>query len=244
MIDIHSHILPGIDDGPALIEQSLEMCKLAAGDGIKTIIATPHYKPNRFLPPEAEEVYATADKLNKRVREIGLDLTILTAAEVRITRDTGSYLDREEYITVKGEGKYMLSEFSMGKLPSYWKSALTELLERGVTPIIAHPERNLYFAKNPEELKAFVRDGVLTQITASSLTGDADDIYGKASIKLLGEGLVHFIATDSHSPLIRPPVLSEAVEAASKIIGMDEALKLVISNPVAVISGEALAHPS
>ncbi len=240
MIDIHSHILPGIDDGPAIIEQSVEMCKMAASDGIRTILATPHFKPNRFEPPAAKDVYAAADRLNKRIREVGLDLTILTAAEVRITRDTEHYLDREEFLTVNGEGKYLLAEFPMGKLPAYWSSALTSLLERGITPIIAHPERNPLFAEKPEELRALVRDGVLTQITALSLTCEAGEEYGKASALLLGEGLVHFIATDSHSPLIRPPVLSEAVKAASKIIGMAEASKLVTSNPAAVIAGEVL----
>ena len=239
MIDLHCHILANIDDGPSSIEGSLAMCRMASDDGIKVIVATPHFKPGLFPLPTADQVTDAAAQLNGMLAEEGVDLKILTGAEVRLTPDTLVYLENEDFLCINETNLYFLLEFpnQLETIPGGWEMALGNLIRAGYRPIIAHPERNFYFLKNPYKLVRAVKSGALIQLTAQSVTGAAGDEAQEFSNFLLSEGLVHAIATDSHSTISRPTMLSEAVISASEIIGEDKAIDLVTVIPGAIIEG-------
>ncbi len=243
MIDLHCHILPNIDDGPSDIEGSMAMCRMASDDGIKIIVATPHFKPGLFSLPTAEEVTSSAALLNEKIAKKGLDLKILTGAEVRITPDTLDYLEAQDFLTLNQNNKYFLAELPMRDLPEDWELRLGAITRAGYRPLIAHPERNYSFLKNPYKLVRAVRNGAMLQLTAESLIGRGGEAIQEFSNFLLAEGLVHAIATDSHSITSRPTRLSDAVMAASEIIGEDKAIDLVTIIPEAIINGEELPVP-
>ncbi len=245
MIDLHCHILANIDDGPSSIEGSLAMCRMASADGIKVIVATPHFKPGEYTLPTSDEVADAAVLLNGMLAEEGLDLKILIGAEVRLTPDTLDYLDKEDFLCINGNNLYFLMELPnrLETLPDGWEMSVGNLIRAGYRPVIAHPERNFYFLKNPYKLVRAVKSGALIQLTAQSVTGAAGDEAQEFSNFLLAEGLVHAIATDSHSTTSRPTILSEAVMSASEIVGEDKAIDLVTTIPQAIIEGVELPIP-
>ena len=245
MIDLHCHILANIDDGPSSIEGSLAMCRMASADGIKVIVATPHFKPGLFTLPKSDEVIEAAALLNARLADEGLDLKILIGAEVRLTPDTLDYLEKEDFLCINKSNLYFLMEFPnrLETLPGGWEMSLGNLIRAGYRPIIAHPERNFYFLKYPYKLVRAVKSGALIQLTAQSVIGAAGEEAQEFSNFLLAEGLVHAIATDSHSTTLRPTILSEAVMSASEIVGEDKAIDLVTVIPEAIIEGIELPVP-
>lgn len=242
MIDIHCHILPGIDDGPGTMDESLEMCRIAASDGIKTIVATPHFNPGLYEPHSAE-VFKLINALQTRVKEEGFDLRILPGADVTIAPGLQARLKSEMHLTMNKKGKYIILEFPSANVLPNWEEFLLSLLHSGIIPIISHPERNAWFIKHPLTLFPVVREGVIVQITGMSITGEFGDDARKCSIFLLKHNLVHVIATDAHSSTFRPPLLTNAVTAAADLIGKDRAQALVTSIPRAIIEGKPVFLP-
>lgn len=242
MIDIHCHILPGIDDGPATIDESLEMCRMAASDGIKTIVATPHFNPHVYETSSAK-VFELIDALSVKVKEKGIDVTILPGADVAVTPELQAYLKKEEYLTINRTGRYMLVEFSHISIPPNWEKFLLNLLNSGVAPIITHPERNGWFLNHRDALRSVVKKGVMAQITAMSITGGFGEDIQEFSLYLLKHNLAHIIATDAHSATYRPPLLSDAVRIASDVIGEVKAMGMVTSTPASVIEGKPVSLP-
>ena len=236
MIDIHCHILPGVDDGAETMEDSLEMCRIAVGDGIKVIVATPHFTPGRFEPDSAT-VFSLIDELQDNIDGLKLDLKILSGADVAVSPEYRLHIDSREHATINKGSKYVLAELPHSGAPIGWERFLFTLIDGGMTPILTHPERNPSFIKDPVSLRSFVDYGGLIQVTAMSITGEfGEDIQG-AVAALLREELVHVIASDAHSSDYRIPVLSEAVAMASDIVGKDIAMAFVTSVPQAIING-------
>ncbi|MFZ3071750.1 MAG: CpsB/CapC family capsule biosynthesis tyrosine phosphatase [Thermodesulfobacteriota bacterium] len=240
MIDIHSHILYGIDDGPKTIEESVEMCRIAALDGIKTIVATPHFKPGVF-EPDSIEVYERARILSERIATEGVELEILVGAEVSLTHETIAFVNKTRHSTLNGNSKYFLAETPFDCLPSGWNDHIRAIIKAGKIPVIAHPERNAYFMKYPEKLAELTAAGALVQITASSVTGEFGEDVQRACVRFLRNNIVHVMATDAHGAVKRPPLLSEAVDLVSDIAGEKAAMSLVRENPLAIIRGEFIA---
>jgi len=236
MIDIHCHILPGIDDGPETIDEALDMCRMAAADGIKTIVATPHFRPGMYEPTFAR-VNELIHTLTARTKEEGIDIRILPGAEVSVTPELLINLKNEEHLTINRNGRYFLAEFPSAAVPPNWDAFLLFLLKSGFAPIITHPERNTWFLTHPESLYSIVSKGVLVQVTAMSITGEFGEDIRKFSIFLLEHNLVHVIATDAHSAFYRRPELRAAVKIAWDIIGKEKAEALVTSIPEAIIEG-------
>ncbi len=232
MIDIHCHILPGIDDGPSDIEESIEMARIAANDGIKKIVASPHIKDT--LHP-VNKIKESAGKLNNRLSELKIPVEILIGADV-------SLVIKPSHINgyTINNTRYLLIEFPHSHLPKNAKGILFNLKIANYIPIITHPERNPSVIANPGLLIELKEYNTLVQITAGSLTGDFGTDKKECAIYLLNMGLVDFIATDAHSPHYRRPVLSEGLSVAEKIIGRNNALILVTSNPETIISGRSL----
>ncbi len=232
MIDIHCHILPGIDDGSSSLEESLAMADIAVADGIHTIVATPHIKGEVHLPQFLQQQVV---KLNEVLTKRNYPLQILVGADV------SAMLPPQEIAryTINGSN-YFLLEFPHSHLPKQARQMVFNMCMAGLRPIITHPERNPSIIREPELLFSLVDSGCLVQITAGSLTGNFGADSRDCASYMLKRGQVHFLATDAHSATHRRPVLSEGVSAASAIIGDEAAQKLVTSNPAAVLSGRSL----
>ena len=242
MIDLHCHILPDMDDGPASLGESLAMCRAAAGDGIRIIVATPHFKPGtyEFTRPT---ILDTIRVLQAAVKQEGLNLTILPGAEVTVSPEMQAYLTPERGLTINGS-RYFLAEFRPLSVPCHRDTFLLSFLASGMTPIIAHPERNAWFINHPEALSAAVQKGILVQITAASLTGGFGEEARDFSFDLLRRSLVHAIASDGHSADLRPPRLAEAVSLAAEVVGKEMARALVTSIPQAIILNRKIPAPA
>jgi protein-tyrosine phosphatase len=236
MIDIHCHILPGMDDGPGSLDEALDMCRAAAADGIKTIVATPHFRPGMY-EFTGRKVVDAVTILETAARAGGLDLRILPGAEVAVSPETPSYLKKGRYLTVNNNGRYFLCELPPLSVPPNWDTFLLSLISSGLTPIIAHPERNDWFMNHPDALASAVGRGLLVQITAMSITGGLGVEARDFSAYLLRHNLVHAIASDAHSPDFRRPVLSEAYGIAADLVGRERAEHLVNTVPQAIIEG-------
>ena len=236
MIDIHAHILPSLDDGPETIEESVELCKIAANDGIKTIVATPHTKDGVY-ESKSDEILKMVEILNLKLKENQIDIEILPGAEIHINEGLVESIKSGEVLTVNNGGKFILFELPFSFIPPGTDNFIYNLRINGIVPIIAHAERIATFQNNPEIVSQLVTIGALVQVNAPSVTGQAGPRERKCSKWLLKNRLVHFIASDVHSLTGRPPVLSKAVEYAAGIVGEEEARALVCHNPEQIING-------
>jgi protein-tyrosine phosphatase len=229
-VDAHCHILPQIDDGASDVSESLEMARIAAGDGIHTIIATPHVIDNRCPP---EDIKKRVDELNQQLAAHEIPVTIYPAAEVSITLDLSLF-----HLYAINRTRHVLIELPCEHLPPFTEKLLSWLCAEGLKPIIAHPERNLGIIRNPSSFLNILNTQIFVQITAGSLTGDFGVDVQLCAEMLLDSGRVDIIASDAHSMKTRPPILSKAFEVASKRIGREAARRLVSANPRAVLRGE------
>jgi protein-tyrosine phosphatase len=232
VIDIHCHILPGIDDGPSEMQESIKMAEIAARDGITKIVATPHIK-NTLHP--VSSIRNSIARLNKRLADLGISIEIMQGADVNAMLDVsllkGYTINNTQYILV---------EFPHSHLPNSMREVLFKMMVQGYRPIITHPERNVSVIRDPRVLIELINGGVLAQITADSITGTFGIDIQECSRYLLKKNMIRFIATDAHSSHHRKPVLSQGLKAAEKIIGKEKALKLVTVNPEAVVKGKPL----
>lgn len=233
MIDIHCHILPGVDhDGPVCQLESLEMARLAVEDGIHTVVATPHL---RDCGQSTAKIHEQVDMLNQSFRTEGIALNVLPGAEVRATLDMDVLSD----YTLNDNG-YVLLEFSRWMTVQGMAETVYDCCRAGLRPIIAHAERLPDIQRSPNMVAELNQSGALLQITAESLTGQLGIEARICARYLLRRGFVHFLATDAHSKKRRCPVLSEGVKVATDIIGETAAWRLVMQNPAAVIQGRTL----
>lgn len=230
MIDIHCHILPAVDDGAKSVAEALAMAAAARDDGVKKIVATPHVAGMALLP---EQIAEQVKELNDSLASSGIDIEIIPGAEVNVLLHH-SLIKNYTFC----QTNYVLIEFPHTHLPREAADVLFQLRIHGFRPVIAHPERNPSIIAQPGLLLDLLDDAVYLQVTAASILGRFGGAIQKCSHQLLQRGAVHFIASDGHSASQRKPLLSEAVSAASQIIGTEKALKLVTANPAALLAGE------
>ena len=235
MIDIHSHILPEIDDGPQSWETAEAMCRMAAQDGIEHLVATPHANDRYFY----DRAYCTGlmSYLQQRIGEkpklsLGCDFH-LSYENMQSARETP-----QRYCI--GESHYLLVEFSNFNIPPQIDPWLLEMCEMGYTPILTHPERNPILQDSTERILKWVREGCRVQITANAITGSWGDRARHAAQNLLKKRAAHFLASDAHDIVRRPPILSAARKLAAKEYGEAFATALVETNPSAVINDQRL----
>ncbi len=232
MIDLHCHILPGIDDGPVLMEASLAMARMAVSDGIGTVVATPHVLDLPYSPALiAEQV----GRFREALQSARIPLEVLAGAEVSALLDPAQLAPFTLNAT-----PYLFFEFPHSHVPQNAGQLLFNAILAGLRPIITHPERNPSFVRNPQLLFDLVEGGALVQVTAESLTGGFGDEALQCSRYLLRKGKVHFLASDAHSPSHRAPNLSRGVAAAARLVGRAAAMQLVKENPAAVLAGREL----
>lgn len=232
MIDLHCHILPELDDGPTTLAQSVAMARVAAADGVTTIVATPHV--NGPFPSPAQ-ILTKCKQLNETLLREGIPLEILPGAEMYAMADRAFFIDRTINST-----PYILVEFPLTHLPAQAARAIFNLQVNGFKPVIAHPERIPNVVAKPQLMEELLAGQVYLQLTAGSLTGSFGPGPEKCARYLLKKGVVHFIASDGHAVDYRRPVLSEGLKIASRLIGNEAARRLVLDNPKAVLAGEEL----
>lgn len=239
MIDLHCHILPGLDDGPPNVEFSVAMARAAAATGIAVMVATPHIR--RDYAVEAEDVEAGVEQLNRMLTRDGIDVLVVGGAEVSLAKAhelPDAVLDR----LCLGDSRYLLVEspYRDGGLDP--EDVLPELKERGYCPVLAHPERSSVFQRSPERLAALVDDGALCSVTAASLAGRFGGPVKRFALRLFAEGLVHDVASDAHDPVQRPPDLLGGFDVADRDLpGLrEQAAWFTVTAPVAILADRPL----
>ncbi|HFR3101127.1 TPA: tyrosine-protein phosphatase [Enterococcus faecalis] len=221
MIDLHCHILPGVDDGPKNTEESLQMANSAISQGITHIVATPHHNDGRFNNPK-KEIALHVKKLQQEFESHGIPLTLSTGQEIRIT---GSLLDdikKKQIIFLDPIEKYILIEFPTIGPPIYTDQVFFELINMKKKPIIVHPERNNYFREDPFRLIPYLELGCLAQITASSYLGKFGRKTKKISKLMLKMNLVQLIASDAHGINSRPFLIEDCYNQIESDLGIDK----------------------
>jgi len=237
MIDLHCHILPGIDDGAKTIDETLEMARIAVKEGIHHIIATPHYiQYSDYLGKQ--DVEKLVDEVNLIFRKEQIPLTVSAGHEVYMTPDLPKLVEQKEVSTLNNS-QYILVEFPMNDIPMYAEDIFYELRLMGLTPILAHPERYPMIMENPNLLLKFLKLGVLCQTNVGSIRGFFGERVQKTAIQLIEHNMIHFIATDAHTPRNRAPKLQKALEEITKISG-EKAKELFIENPMKVYNNEVI----
>lgn len=201
MIDLHCHILPGIDDGAQDLAQSLEMAAAAQEEGIHTIVATPHHK-NGTYENEKSAILYDVDVLNKQIKNMGIDVQIVPGQEIRLY---GELLEdyEQDRLAVIHQSAYMLVEFPSSTIPAFAEQVLFDIQMKGITPIIVHPERNAAIAEDPNRLYKLIKNGALSQVTAASVNGKFGKKAKALSMQLIESNLTHFLATDAHNTTSR-----------------------------------------
>ena len=237
MVDIHCHILADVDDGPKSWDVAEEMCRMAAADGIEHIVATPH--ANERYRYDREYLNGALDYLRHRIGEIPrLSLGCDFHLSYENLQDA---LVRPARYTIEGTN-YLLVELSNYSVPVQIDEYFTRLGEKGITPIITHPERNPILQRSPQRILQWVELGCAVQVTASALTGSWGERAWHTAEWLFQRNAVHVLATDAHDTKHRVPVLSAARKMAEELANTDVARALVDDNPRAIVNGQPLPY--
>lgn len=235
MLDMHSHILFGVDDGPKTMEQSIEMLKQAEREGITEIIATSHVCHPQY-DVHATDVLRQVPKLQQAIDALGIQLKIYTGHEVRITDNLLEKLAKKEVLPL-ANSKYLLLELPSSNVPNYTKHMIVLLKSQGITPILAHPERNKAIAEKPARLERLIREGAVAQITAGSLAGHFGKSVQKLSLDLVKANLVHTFGSDVHNLSTRPFLYDEGLNFLEKKKQLD-AVDVLLENNARIIENK------
>jgi protein-tyrosine phosphatase len=237
MVDVHCHILPGLDDGPEAIEESLVMAESAIADGITHVVATPHCN-NEFAFD-----YLRVQQLRDRLQsELGDRLALATGCDFHLNPENLEALHANAPRFCINQRLYLLVEFNEISIPPAMDDTLHALQLKGLRPIITHPERNAILRRQPERLARWARLGCFVQVTAGSLTGGFGPRAQEDSLCWIARGIVHLVASDAHNTRRRPLRLQPAYEAVREQFGAEKAQALFVENPMAVFEGRDLPH--
>jgi protein-tyrosine phosphatase len=237
VIDIHTHILPGVDDGAADIEESIRIIENGKSAGINTFILTPHIRNDNDWSriDQIRETYLT---LKQECSDRGLSVRLILAAEISITPDLPDMLKKNPLVTINE--KYVLVELPFTQLPIYTEEILYKL-SLNYTPIIAHPERYMYLIGKTDLIQKWVEKGIMMQINTGSLEGQYGIRVKWLAKKLLKLGLVHFVASDVHSGHRKADRIKQTFKLIEKIAG-SRAHKILVEYPETIINPKAIAN--
>lgn len=238
MIDIHTHLIPNVDDGADSIDETLRLAQAAIDEGITHTILTPHH--NRYwVINEKDEVLEYTKEVEQAIQEAGIPLTVSPCHEIRMNEEFSEELFKENYLSLDGNGEYYLVEFSWSEFPSFAKGYLKEMLDAGITPVIAHPERQRPFIENPDLLRNLIQIGCISQVTATSIVGGYTEEIQEAAQWMMDENLIHVIASDAHDTVVRPFNIVSALEVLEENYGVDYKDYLV-NNAERIFNGEPI----
>ena len=239
MIDTHSHILPGLDDGPDNFTQSVRIAKIALSEGVRTIFATPH-SCNGIYSVKKDDIIKTCSDLTKRLELAGLSIRVVPGAEIRINHDLIQEFDKGRLMTLNNSGTHILLELPSMFLIKSIGLMIRQLLKRGVTPIIAHPERNPMILNTPRIVADLVYNGAVMQITAASLTGDFGKQAMQAAWDMVVMGQVFSLGSDMHPG--RKYRMARAREKLIKLAGQKQADLITFKNPSVILQTSSLPY--
>lgn len=242
MIDLHCHVLPGIDDGPATLEESLELARVAQQAGLTTLVATPHVSWRYVNGPET--IRHGVEAVRTALRSERIDVEVRPGAEIAVSR-LGDLSDHDLCDLRLGDGPWLMIEAPLTSSVGDLETILDAIHRRGHWIVLAHPERSPVFLREPRRLGTLVSRGVLCSITASSLVGVFGSTVRRFALALMREGLVHNVTSDAHDAQRRPPVVRSDVLAATagspelsaRIEWMTEEV------PRAILEGDVLPKP-
>ena len=242
MIDLHFHCLPGLDDGPESWSDAEALCRAARAEGVTTIVATPHVLRDPWMNEDPAARDALLAELNLR---LGGAPEVVPGSEVWFGSDVVELAEKGDAgpLTTLNRSRYLLVEFAPGFVPRGAEDAFHELLVLGLVPVVAHPERNLVFARDPDLLERLVARGALVQVTAGSLLGEFGRGALGAANELLRRGIVHVVASDAHSVAVRPPLMATARAHVEERLGPEVASLLFVTNPEAIVADRPIEPP-
>jgi protein-tyrosine phosphatase len=232
VIDLHSHILPGVDDGAKSIDESLAMARMAVDDGIQVMACTPHFMPGVY-DNTSQDIQRRIALLSQQLIEHDIPLALIAGADAHVRPDFLACVKRGDILTLH-RSRYVLVEPPHDLMPKRLDDLLFNISVAGFVPILTHPERLRWIETGYPLVQQMFKAGVWMQVTAGSVTGRFGPRAHYWAHRMLAEGLVHILATDCHNTRSRPPLLSEATEWARRELGNDEAVNLVLTRPVSV----------
>jgi len=236
MFDLHCHILPGIDDGSRSWDESVEMARIAAADGITDIVATPHITPGLYDNTTAS-ISVLVEEFSNRLATAGIPIRLHVGADVRVDPNVVSGVEAATIPVLGNRIRYLVAELPSQMMPPNIRELVYALQLRQIIPIITHPERHASMQQDPGLLRQLVEAGALAQVTAGSLTGEFGPVARRTANKMLERNLIHLIATDAHGTQKRRPVLTPGLAAAAAIVGEEAARAMVLDVPRAILAG-------
>lgn len=239
MIDSHSHILPGLDDGAKTMDETLEIVRQLCEAGFKTLISTPHVLEGRgFLHPE--EILNSAARVGQAVAEAGIPVEIVPGAENYIFPDMGKWVREGNLLSLGNTQKYILVELPRLEIPHYTDHVFFELQVQGLTPILAHPERYRGLVAEPKRLLEWAKKGILFQLDLRSLRGRYGPKAQELAETLLQSHLIHLIGSDAHRVASNESSVQESLQRLKQLVGEEKYRELTLTNPQAVLEGKAM----
>ena len=239
MIDLHAHILPGLDDGPSAVADAVTMVRIAAEDGITVMVATPHMLDG-IHDAQRGQILDGVRALQETLDIEGLALRLLPGADVHATADLAERVGSGEVLTVADRGKHLMVELSRDVMPQGIEKMFFSLQLAGITSIISHPERNTEVQDQPSALFPLVHAGNLVQVTAASLTGRFGRAAERCARELLAFDVVHVVASDAHDAEQRPPGLARARSVVERAMGSEKACDIFERNPQSILDSVSL----
>jgi len=240
MVDIHSHILPGIDDGSESIEESIEMLINAAGSGVDTIVATPHLLLGEYMTP-TNLVNQLIQELQEKANQENIPIQVIKGRECYLSPETFEYEKELDNLTIANNGKYMLVELPFGEIPRYVNDVIYQLRVKGIIPIIAHVERYFDIIIDPNRILEFIESGCIIQVNGGSFFGKYGHKSKETAEILLEHKMIHVIASDMHSS--ESLALGEAFQEILDMVGEKEAMNMFDARPRAIVKGELISTP-
>jgi len=242
MIDLHHHLLPGLDDGPATLAESISAAEDAAADGVRVIAATPHLREDH-PGVRPHELASRCEELKGHLDERAIPVDVVSGGEVDLAWAQEASDEDLKSVSYDQRGSDLLIETPYGPLPSTFEALLFAIQVRGYRILLAHPERNPTFREDPARLGALVGRGVLVQVSAGALAGARRGSRSRRlTLWLLERGLCHVIASDSHGPSMSRGSLSTAAAEAERTVG-EAARQMVSATPEAILAGEPVSAP-
>lgn len=234
MIDLHSHLLPSVDDGAKDIEMSLHMARLAVEEGITIMACTPHFYPGVY-DMNGPDVLARIEALQIEIDRQDIPLKLVSGGDLRLEPGLVSRLKSGDALTLHGS-RYALIEPAHQLFTQGMERFFSDILSAGFQPILTHPERMAWIDQRFDSIDRLYQSGVWMQITSGAVTGHFGRRAQYWSERLIGEGMAHILASDAHDPRRRPPQMREAFETVADWVGEDEALNMAVHRPQLVLA--------
>jgi protein-tyrosine phosphatase len=233
MIDLHTHILPGIDDGARSLEISLDMARIAVADGTTVMACTPHIYPGLYMN-DSVGIHRERDKLQQALDAHGIPLRLVVGADAHLVPELLDGLQSGRVPTLNGS-RYFLLEPSHNVLPPRFEESVFDVMAAGYLPVITHPERLVWIEDHYDKFITMARRGAWLQLTAGAVVGKFGKRARYWSERLLADGVVHMVASDAHTTSVRSPRMSDAVPLLEKAVGSEEAHRLLHERPQAIL---------